>query len=93
VRAFLRRPVEGCQRLEQLNHEYNLRASVQHGATIAAVERYGPRRPQGGLRVHEGEQSQTDFVNSLCGIEVLGQVRVHHIGVAPADQSVGSGLF
>jgi gamma-glutamylputrescine oxidase len=37
VRAFLRRSVEGCQRLEQLNHEYNLRASVQHGATIAAV--------------------------------------------------------
>jgi gamma-glutamylputrescine oxidase len=37
VRAFLRRTVEGCQRLEQLNHEYNLRASVQNGATIAAV--------------------------------------------------------
>jgi gamma-glutamylputrescine oxidase len=37
VRAFLRRTVEGCQRLAQLNHDYNLRASVQHGAAIAAV--------------------------------------------------------
>lgn len=37
VRAFLRRTVEGCQRLAQLNHDYNLRASLQHGAAIAAV--------------------------------------------------------
>ena len=37
VRAFLRRTVEGCQRLAQLNYDYNLRASVQHGAAIAAV--------------------------------------------------------
>jgi len=37
VRAFLRRTVEGCLRLAQLNHDYNLRASLQHGAAIAAV--------------------------------------------------------
>ena len=37
VRAFLRRTVEGCQQLAQLNHDYNLRASLQHGAAIAAV--------------------------------------------------------
>jgi gamma-glutamylputrescine oxidase len=37
VRAFLRRTVEGCQRLAALNHDYNLRASVRHGAAIAAM--------------------------------------------------------
>ncbi len=37
VRAFLRRTVEGCQRLAQLDHDYNLRASVQHGAVMAAM--------------------------------------------------------
>src|SRR6266481_554089 len=37
VRAFLRRTVEGCQRLEELDHDYNLRASVQHGACTAAI--------------------------------------------------------
>ena len=37
VRAFLRRTVEGCQRLAGLDHHYNLRASVQHGAVMAAV--------------------------------------------------------
>jgi gamma-glutamylputrescine oxidase len=37
VRAFLRRTVEGCQRLVALNHDYNLRASVRHGAAIAAM--------------------------------------------------------
>ena len=37
VRAFLRRTVEGCQRLAALDHEYNLRASVQHGAVMAAM--------------------------------------------------------
>jgi gamma-glutamylputrescine oxidase len=37
VRAFLRRTVEGCQRLAALNHDYNLRASVQHGAAIAGM--------------------------------------------------------
>jgi gamma-glutamylputrescine oxidase len=37
VRTFLRRTVEGCQRLVALNHDYNLRASVLHGAAIAAV--------------------------------------------------------
>ena len=37
VRAFLRRTVEGCQRLAQLDHDYNLRASVQHGAVTAAM--------------------------------------------------------
>jgi gamma-glutamylputrescine oxidase len=38
VRAFLRRTVEGCQRLAALDHHYNLRASVQHGAVMAAVD-------------------------------------------------------
>ena len=37
VRAFLRRTVEGCQRLAGLDHDYNLRASVQHGAVMAAM--------------------------------------------------------
>jgi glycine/D-amino acid oxidase-like deaminating enzyme len=37
VRSFLRRTVEGCQRLVALNHDYNLRASVLHGAAIAAM--------------------------------------------------------
>ena len=36
VRAFLRRTVEGCQRLAQVDHDYNLRASVRHGAVTAA---------------------------------------------------------
>src|SRR5260370_9900030 len=35
VRSFLRRTVEGCQRLAPLDHDYNLRASVQHRALIA----------------------------------------------------------
>src|SRR5262245_35249569 len=38
VRAFLRRTVEGCQRLETLDHEYNLRASVRHGALMAGLD-------------------------------------------------------
>jgi gamma-glutamylputrescine oxidase len=37
VRAFLRRTVEGCLHLAELDHRYNLRASVQHGAVAAAV--------------------------------------------------------
>jgi glycine/D-amino acid oxidase-like deaminating enzyme len=37
VRAFLRRTVEGCQRLADLDHGYNLRSSVRHGAVTAAV--------------------------------------------------------
>jgi gamma-glutamylputrescine oxidase len=37
VRAFLRRTVEGCLHLVELDHRYNLRASVQHGALMAAV--------------------------------------------------------
>jgi gamma-glutamylputrescine oxidase len=37
VRAFLRRTVEGCQRLADLDHDYNLRASVQRGAVMAAM--------------------------------------------------------
>jgi glycine/D-amino acid oxidase-like deaminating enzyme len=37
VRAFLRRTVEGCQRLAKLDHGYNLRASVRQGAVIAAM--------------------------------------------------------
>ena len=38
VRAFLRRTVEGCQRLARLDHEYNLRASVRHGAVMAGLD-------------------------------------------------------
>src|SRR3984893_7509140 len=37
VRAFLRRTVEGCQGVVGLHHDYNLRASVLHGAAIAAM--------------------------------------------------------
>src|SRR5262245_28640452 len=37
VRAFLRRTIEGCLRLVDLNHRYNLRASVRQGAVIAAI--------------------------------------------------------
>jgi gamma-glutamylputrescine oxidase len=37
VRAFLRRTVEGCQRLADLDHTYNLRSSVRHGAVTAAA--------------------------------------------------------
>jgi gamma-glutamylputrescine oxidase len=37
VREFLRRTVEGCLRLVQLDHDYNLRASVRHGAVMAAM--------------------------------------------------------
>ena len=37
VRAFLRRTVEGCQRLSALDREYNLDASVLHGVAIAAM--------------------------------------------------------
>jgi len=37
VRSFLRRTVEGCQRLAALDHDYNLRASVRHGAVMAAM--------------------------------------------------------
>ena len=37
VREFLRRTVEGCQRIAALDHDYNLRASVQHGAVMAAM--------------------------------------------------------
>ena len=37
VRAFLRRTVEGCQRLADLDHVFNVRSSVRHGAVTAAV--------------------------------------------------------
>ncbi|MGA7485876.1 MAG: FAD-dependent oxidoreductase [Xanthobacteraceae bacterium] len=37
VRAFLRRTVEGCLCLAELDRRYNLRASVQHGAVTAAM--------------------------------------------------------
>ena len=37
MRAFLRRTVEGCQRLADLDHAYNIRSSVRHGAVTAAV--------------------------------------------------------
>jgi hypothetical protein len=38
VSAFLRRTVEGCQRLAQLDHDYNLRASLRHGAVMAGMD-------------------------------------------------------
>jgi gamma-glutamylputrescine oxidase len=37
VRAFLRRTIEGCQRIAQLDRDYDLRASVRQGATVAAI--------------------------------------------------------
>jgi gamma-glutamylputrescine oxidase len=37
VRAFLRRTVEGCLHLAEIDHRYNLRASVQRGALMAAI--------------------------------------------------------
>jgi gamma-glutamylputrescine oxidase len=37
VRAFLRRTVEGCLCLAEIDRRYNLRASVQHGAVTAAM--------------------------------------------------------
>jgi len=37
VRAFLRRTVEGCQRLAELDRTYNLRSSVRQGAVMAAI--------------------------------------------------------
>src|SRR5262245_54403240 len=37
VRAFLRRTVEGCQRLAELDRTYNLRSSVRQGAVTAAI--------------------------------------------------------
>jgi gamma-glutamylputrescine oxidase len=37
TRAFLRRTVEGCQRLADLDFVYNLRSSVRHGAVTAAA--------------------------------------------------------
>ena len=61
VRAFLRRTVEGCQRLEDLDRDYNLRASVQHGACTAAITEadmamFGP-----------GAQSAVDALTDLLG--------------------------
>ena len=37
VRAFLRRTVEGCRRLGDLDRAYNLRSSVRQGAVTAAM--------------------------------------------------------
>src|SRR5262249_42206953 len=37
VRSFLRRTVEGCQRLAELDRTYNLRSSVRQGAVTAAA--------------------------------------------------------
>ena len=37
TRAFLRRTIEGCHRLTQLDHDYNLRASIRHGAVVAGM--------------------------------------------------------
>ena len=38
VRAFLRRSVEGCQRIAGLDRDYQLAASVQQGAVMAAMD-------------------------------------------------------
>ena len=56
VRAFLRRTVEGCQRLAALDHDYNLRASVQRGAVMAAMNEADIGEPAGRLRIHGKEQ-------------------------------------
>jgi gamma-glutamylputrescine oxidase len=37
LRTFLRCTIEGCLRLAKLNRDYNLRASVLHGAAMAAM--------------------------------------------------------
>jgi gamma-glutamylputrescine oxidase len=37
VRSFLRRTIEGCRRIAQLDRDYDLRASVRQGATVAAI--------------------------------------------------------
>jgi glycine/D-amino acid oxidase-like deaminating enzyme len=37
VKTFVRYTIEGCRRLAALDHDYNLRATVQHGAMIAAM--------------------------------------------------------
>jgi gamma-glutamylputrescine oxidase len=46
VRAFLRRTVEGCQRLAELDRTYNLRSSVRQGAVTAAVTEADLKRLQ-----------------------------------------------
>ena len=53
VRAFLRRTVEGCQRIAQVDHDYNLRASVQRGAVMAAVTEADMARVQADYRFME----------------------------------------
>ena len=57
VRAFLRRTIEGCQRLAELNHRYNLRASVQQGAVIAAMD----EADIGSLEEAYGFMQQSNF--------------------------------
>src|SRR5947209_11307954 len=46
VRAFLRRTVEGCQQLEELDRDYNLRASVQHGAATRTIRTAAMSTPE-----------------------------------------------
>src|SRR5262249_60419585 len=50
-RAFLRRTVEGCQRLGALDRDYKLRASVQHGACTAAITAANKASPPGAYPV------------------------------------------
>jgi hypothetical protein len=65
VRAFLRRTVEGCQRLEQLDRDYNLRASVQHGACTAAMTEVDMASPEAAYRFMAGySMSQLAVLNS-----------------------------
>ena len=53
VRAFLRRTVEGCQRLAALDHDYNLGASVLHGAAIGAMNEAGMADVEASYRFME----------------------------------------
>jgi gamma-glutamylputrescine oxidase len=46
VRAFLRRTVEGCRRLGELDRTYNLRSSVRQGAVTAAMTEADLKRLQ-----------------------------------------------
>ena len=57
VRAFLRRTIEGCLRLAEINHRYNLRASVQQGAVIAALN----EADMGGLEEAYEFMQQSNF--------------------------------
>src|SRR4029453_13390108 len=49
VRAFLRRTVEGCLCLAEIDRRYNLRASVQHGGVTGGVNEGEKGGGGGGL--------------------------------------------